>query len=148
MKLRKPFYFWFAILLLLPLGYFLIDRIDFVWSSKTVMANVEDVRAHNDVCGGKRKYSCTKFDATLEYRVDGAAHRLEVKAGRKRGRDHPVSFADHQVGDSVQVAYDPRKPDRAYRNTWWDIWGMPFMVFLIQIGSFFGSLRERPQNEA
>lgn len=139
----KPLYFWIAIALCIPLAYFLIDRIEFVWSSKTVMGSVEDVRARNDLCGGKTKYSCTKYKALLTYGVEGVTYRIDVEAGRKRGQDQPLDFADHRVGDAVRVAYDPREPERAYRDTWWDIWGMPFMVFLMQIGAFFGSFKER-----
>lgn len=145
--MKKRVYFWIAIALCLPLAYFLVDRIDFVWSSKTVMGNVEDVRAYNDVCGGKRKYSCTKYQARLAYRVDDVNYRLDVEAGRERGRDQPLNLADHRVGQAVQVAYDPSKPSRAYRDTWWDIWGMPFMVFLGQICTFFASFKERRQDE-
>lgn len=143
MKKGKRAYFWVIVVLCVPLVYFLVDRIDFVWSSEKVMGTVEDVRAHNGTCGGKHKYSCTKYDATLGYRVNDVDYRIEVEAGRKRGRDHPVTFADHRVGDAVQVAYDSRKPERAYRNTWWDIWGMPFLVFMFQIAAFFGNQKER-----
>lgn len=146
--MKKHIYLWIAVGLLLPLVYFLYDRIDFVWSSKTVMSTVEDVRAHNDVCGGKRKYACTKYDAKLVYLVNDVDYRIEVEAGRERGRNQPLSMADHRVGEAVQVAYDPRKPTRAYRNTWWDIWGAPFIVFLMQIAAFFGNQREHDREEA
>ena len=135
-------YLWVAALLTLPLLYFLIDRIDFVWSSKTVMSTVENVRGENDTCGGKRKYRCTRYYAMLQYDVDDATYRIEVGAGRERGYDQPLELANHRVGQAVQVAYDPSKPARAYRDTFWDIWGAPLITFFLQICAFFGNKKE------
>lgn len=142
MRVKQPVYFWVAVLATLPLAYFLIDRVHFVWSSRTVMSSVEKVTASNGRCGGKRRYNCTKFQAELKYRVGDRNYWLSVSAGSERGHNQPLHYARHQRNQRVQIAYDPRNPARAYRNTLFDIWGAPIITFFVQICSFIGSLTE------
>lgn len=144
MKVRNGFLFALAVLMTFPLAYFVTDRIDFVRSSKKTPGTVQDVRAHNDRCGGrKRRYDCTKFTATLRYNVDEGTYQIDVSAGSVRGHDRPISAADHRFHEQVQVAYDSRQPSRAYRDTLWDIWGAPLITFFVQICMLFGGFTEK-----
>lgn len=143
MTVKQPLYFWVAVLLTLPLAYFLIDRAHFVWTSQTVMSTVEKVTASNGRCGRKRRRNCTKFSALLKYNVGGEIYRFSVSAGTARGHDQPLSRARHHANQPVQVAYDPRNPRHAYRDAVWDIWGAPILTFILQLCAFFGSLTER-----
>src|SRR5687768_6978418 len=66
MKVKNGFFFGLSLLLLLPLGYFIYDRIEFVRTARKTSAIVEQVTGRNDSCGRKRaRYACTKFQATL-----------------------------------------------------------------------------------
>jgi hypothetical protein len=143
MKIRNSLYFTIAVCLVIPLGYFLIDRTQFVLTAQGTMGTIQGVTATNTRCGRKAsKHNCTKFNATLKYEVNGSPYWLEVTAGKARGHDQPKTLADYRIGDSVQVAYDPNNPNRGYRNALWDIWGAPILTFFLQIAMFFGGMKE------
>lgn len=137
-------FFWVAMSLTLPLLYFVVDRSVFVWSSQPVASTVESISAENDRCGSrKRRYRCTKFSATLKYRVDGVTYSIVASAGSARGHDRPSSEARHHIDEQVRVIYDVRTPARAYRDMFWDIWGAPVLNVIIQVCAFIASLSER-----
>jgi hypothetical protein len=144
MKIKSGFLFGLSLLLTLPLGYFLYDRIEFVRTAQRINATVEDIWASNDRCGRKRaRYACTKYQARLRYEVQGGQYRLSVSAGQSRGHNQPISRAEYRIGGTDVVAYDPRKPSRGYRDRTWDIWGAPVVTFFIQIAAFVGSFSEQ-----
>ncbi len=144
MKDKNPFYFWLAVLLFIPLGYFVIDRTDFILTSQQTWGTVERITSKNDRCGRKRtRYKCTKYHATLPYEVDGRQYRISVTAGTARGHNQLKDLADHRMGERARVMYDPRAPTRAYRDAMWDIWGAPIATFLMQIAAFVASIRDR-----
>lgn len=143
MRVKQPFFFWVGVLITLPLVYFLADRIHFVHSARAVMSTVENVRGENSRCGGKRRRNCTKFYAQLSYRVDEMRYRLEVSAGSTSGHNQSISNAKHYRNQLVPVAYDPRRPQRAYRDAFWDIWGAPLGTFFVQLFAFAGGFSEK-----
>jgi hypothetical protein len=148
MKVKSPLFFWIALLLFLPLAYFVFDRIHFVVTARPVSAEVSRVTSQNDRCGSRRsKYNCTKYYATLRYEVQGRWHQISVSAGRQRGHNQPLSGARYRSGDREAVKYDPRQPWRAYRNTLWDIWGAPLMTFFMQIAMFVASFSDKRRRD-
>ena len=144
MKIRNGFFFGLSLLLILPLGYFLYDRMEFVRTARETSGTVEQVTSENTSCGRKRtRHACTKYRATLRYDVQGTQYRITVPAGRSRGHNQPISHAQYAVGGRDVVVYDPRRPGRAYRDRVWDIWGAPLITFFVQIGSFLAGFTER-----
>lgn len=147
MKIKNSAYLGVSLLLILPLGYFLHDRLEFVRAAQQTEGTVEQVTSENSSCGRKRsRHACTKYEATLRYQVQGSQYRISVSAGRSRGHNQPISHANYAVGGREIVAYDPRRPGRAYRDKLWDIWGAPLITFLVQIGAFVASFTERQKN--
>jgi hypothetical protein len=144
MKINSSFYLGFGVLLIVPLGYFLYDRTEFVSTARQTSGVVEQVTRQNTSCGRKRsRHACTKYEATLRYEVQGAQYRISVPAGSSRGHNQPISHASYAIGAREVVAYDPRRPHRAYRNKLWDIWGAPLMTFFVQIGAFIAGFNDR-----
>lgn len=149
MKIQSRLLFGISLLLVLPLGYFVFDRIEFVRTAQHTSGIIEHVTGTNDRCGRKRsRHDCTMFRATLRYDVQGSQYRINVSAGNARGHDQPVSRSNYTIGAQEFVAYDPRRPSRAYRDKLWDVWGAPLVALFIQIGTFVASFaeqrRERP----
>lgn len=147
MKVKNQFVFVVALLLTVPLAYFLVERTAFVLKAQKTTATVHDIVGRNDRCGRRSSRACTKFDATLSYVVNGSDYRIRVEAGTMRGHDQPVSAAKYVDGQSETVAYDPRKPHRAYRDALWDIWGAPILTFLCQIAAFVSSFTEKKKRD-
>jgi hypothetical protein len=149
MKIRSSLLFGIGVLMVVPLGYFVYDRIEFVRTARQTAGVVEEVTRQNSSCGRKRtRHACTKYEATLRYEVQGAQYRIFVAAGSSRGHDRPISHAYYAIGARDVVAYDPRRPGRAYRDRFWDIWGAPLITFLFQIGTFVASFHEREKNRS
>ena len=147
MRARSPFYFWIIVLLCIPLIYFVIDRTYFEIVALETTGTVERIWGRDDRCGTKRRrYDCTKFTAAVRYEVQGAEYGIDVSAGTARGHGEPISQSDYRVGGGVMIAYNPRKPGHAYRNTFWDIWGAPVLTFFMQICAFFGGLKEKRES--
>ena len=148
MTIKNGFFFVVSVVLLLPLGYFIVDRIQFVSTSQQTSGVVEQLTGKSDRCGRKRsRHDCTKFRATLRYEVQGTQYRIDVSAGSARGHDQPISYADYRVGQTEIVAFDPSQPTRAYRNKLWDIWGVPIATFFFQIASFVAGISERRKDK-
>lgn len=143
MRGKWNFYFTAAILLTLPLVYFLIDRAVFSMRARETVGIVQRIHAENDNCGRRRRrHNCTNFEADLRYDVDEISYQVTVSAGSARGHNKPTSLADYAVGQSEKVAYDESRPSRAYRDTVWDIWGAPIITFFLQVAAFIASLKE------
>jgi hypothetical protein len=139
---RRPFYFWLAVATTLPLAYFLIDRIDFALSSRTVAATVAEISARNSGCT-KSRYDCTVFDASLRYRVGESRYQISVSAGTAREHNQPTSAARFYVNELVSIVYDARDPARAYLNTFWAVWSAPFLTFNLHRPMWCSSLQEK-----
>ena len=142
--IKQPILFVIGILIVPVLGYFVYDRIMFVSRAVKTSGIVESLSAVSDTCGSKKsRYPCTKFYAELSFSSGGSErHQLTVSAGSVRGRGRSTSEANYRKGDSVPVVYDPKDPKTAYRDSFMDVWGAPFMTFIFQIAFFFGSLFE------
>lgn len=148
MNVKNRFVFVVALLLTVPLVYFLVDRTTFVLTGRKTTATVDDIRGTNDLCGRRaNKHACTRFDAILGYAVNGSNYQIRVGAGKARGHDQPVSRSYYVEGQSETVAYDPDDPRRAYRDATWDIWGAPILAFLCQIAAFFASFTEKRKRD-
>ncbi|MEZ0260368.1 MAG: DUF3592 domain-containing protein [Alphaproteobacteria bacterium] len=143
--IKQPLFFIISIALLLVIGWFVVDRIVFLQNAKRITGKVVSISAHNDRCGSRRtRYSCTRFDAKVQYTPPetGKNYIMNLGAGSVRGHNQPVSRSGYQIGSGVQVAYDARKPETSYEDTFFGIWGTPLMVFFFQITTFFSSLTE------
>ena len=143
--IKQPVFAVVAFLLLLVLAWFVVDRLLFLETAKRTSGRVVNVSAQNSSCGGRRShYSCTQFNAIVEYTPEGQSrpYHLSLSAGSARGHNQPVSRASLAQGGSVRVAYNPRDPEESYEDSFSGIWGTPILVFVIQISSFFTSLTE------
>ena len=148
MTIRNGFFFVISVVLLLPLGYFVVDRVQFVSSAQRVHGVVDHVTARNERCGRKRsRHNCTKFRALLTYEVQSRQYQIEVSAGSSRGHNQPTSYADYRIGQLERVAFDPSQPSRAYRDKLWDIWGAPIATFLFQVAAFVAGISERRKDK-
>jgi len=148
MKVKSWLLFGIGVLLVVPLAYFVYDRVQFVLTAQSVTAVVDRVTSENDRCGRRRsRHNCTKYRATLSYEVQARRHHISVSAGTQRGHNQPISRANYRSGDRVSVKYDPARPARAYRNTFWDIWGAPIFTFFAQIAVFVASFAEQRRRD-
>jgi hypothetical protein len=137
---------WFAgisFILLIIFAGFVIERLAFIRSADTTDGTVISVDSRNGRCGGgrrKRSYACTRFESTVEFvSKSGARYTLLVSSGSARGQNQPRSKARLQEGSLVPVIYDPTNPASVYENTVWGVWGMPILLFFLQIGTFIAS---------
>ena len=144
MRARNKLYLMVVVLLCVPLAYFVIDRTYFEIVSVETTGIVESIAGRDDRCGKRRRrYSCTKFTATLRYEVQQSSYLIDVSAGTARGHGQSISKSDYYVGQSESIAYDPSRPTHAYRNKLWDIWGAPLLTFILQVCAYLGSLKDR-----
>lgn len=143
LAIKRPSLLLIGALLTLPLVYFLVERIDFMRSSRKAVATVESVQARHYSCRRGVDHLCTEFAATLTFNVDGKTHWFLVDAGWVRFRTEVLRRARYQVKELLYVVYDVRKPDHAYVDTLWNVWGTPLLILLAQIAAFIGCLRER-----
>lgn len=141
--IKQPAYLILSIVLLLVVGYFVVDRINFLSSAERTTGKVISLSSHNDRCGGRRsRYACTKYDATVRFSAGGQGYSYSIGAGSARGYDKPTNLADRKVGQSVATVYNPKNPKEVYEDTFMGVWGLPFMIFIGQIISFFVSFTE------
>ena len=142
--IRQPLWAIVSLVVLVVLAGFVVERCMFLYRAERAIGRVIAVDSYNSTCGRRRsRYSCTEFDATVEFSTKTAArYTLEVSAGTARGYNQPLSRASRRVSDGVPVVYDPNKPTKAYEDSVWGVWGMPIILAMFQVASFFSSLCE------
>jgi hypothetical protein len=122
--------------------YFVADRMIFLSHAKKTMGTVQNITTSNGRCGGKHKYNCTKFLATVNFDTEKSERiAFVVSAGSSRGYDRPIAEANLQVGTTVRVLYDPNRPDNAYRDDFFTLWGRALITGLFGI-PFFSTRRK------
>lgn len=143
---------YIAIILIIPLLYFITDRIQLIQVWKHVIWKVEKVISYNDRCSrrsGKRTiyYDCTKYTATVWFDTlpppPSIHSTFELSWWSERWRDQPISYSSRQEWDPTRVIYDPNKISRVYEDTIWWIWWVPIMNFIIQINFLFWAFSEK-----
>jgi preprotein translocase subunit SecF len=142
--IKQPWLLAVSGVCLLIVLWLVVDRTMFLWSAEETIGTVVELSGRNDRCGGRKtRYSCTKFSAQVHYETQrGSTHTLQISAGSARGHDQPASSARVQKDGPVSVVYAPDQPTRAYENTLFGVWGMPFFAGFAQIATFLGSLTE------
>jgi hypothetical protein len=149
--IKQPWLAAVSLILFIVLAAFVIERLWFLETAARTNGNVAEVTSYNSRCGGGRRnrsYSCTKFKAYIEFYANlGVMHRFSVSAGRKRGSNQSISYSRLAPGQNVPVVYDPKKPQKAYEDTLWGVWGTPIILFFGQIITFFSSML-RSKNSA
>lgn len=122
--------------------YFVVDRIVFLIRSEHTVAEVVRISASNARCGSRRnKRPCTKFSAEVRFTVAATAYTEWVSAGSVRGYGMSTKYAHYQVGSPVMMLVNPRDPEEAYRDAFWDIWSTPIMTLVFQIATLIGGIR-------
>lgn len=115
----------------------------FLAGAERTMSEVTSVTAYNSRCRSRRtRYDCTEYLAVLHYAVNDKPHALTVDAGTERGHDRPVTLAKHQVGQRVEVVFDPRRPEAAYRDTFSDVFAAAILFFLLHLTLLVSSFNE------
>ena len=141
--IRQPILLIIAAGALLFAGYFVIDRLLFLTSAQRTMGTVVSLSARDSRCGGKRKYSCTRFYAQVEFQTArGERSQLEVSAGTARGSNQPLTRARYVQGANVELIYDPKNPREVLQNSFFEIWGLPLMGGVFGGSFLFGSFCE------
>lgn len=140
MKIKNKFLFVISMALLVAFCYFTISQLLFLSRAEHGVGVVRRVWAVNGRCGGKRKHDCTKFLATVEFQSDGSRISSDLRAGKTRGHDQPLSKAMHQVGDSVPIVFDPNRPEEISRDRFWDLWGASLLLLFFQAFTLLGSV--------
>lgn len=132
-----------AVCLLVAIG-FAIERSIFLLSAERTPGTISSIDSRNDTCGAKkRRYACTKFTASVRYRVGPDVNpSITVSAGSSQGSNQPVTNASRRVGETVRVVYSPSTPTKAYEDTFFGVWGAPVIAFGAQIATMLGSLSE------
>ena len=148
MSIRQPIFALIALLILPVLGYFVVDRIQFLSRSERVDGYVSVVTAQNSSCKGSGKrasrYSCTQFSARVPFAPlsGGKPGQLSLSAGSSRGHNQPTTLAGYKPGQKVPVVYDPKDISIAYEDSFFGVWGLPFFVFIFQIAAALGSFAQ------
>jgi hypothetical protein len=142
--IKRPFTFIVSVMLLIVALGFGAERTLFLLRAKKTTGTVVGVTASNDRCGSgrSRRYECTRFGATVEFTTTtGATAIYRLPAGSSTGHGQPVTLATLHEGGAVRIVYDPKHPQRAYRDTARDVWGTPvataFGGVLAMVTSFF-----------
>ena len=91
-----------------------------------VVTQLIRVRARNSYVRIKTETG-TKLEPKYRYR---AQVRFTTETGQKINLSSPVSYrpARHQVGEKVEVLYDPHNPAAAQVNGFWELWFLTFML--------------------
>ena len=104
----------------------LIYETSFFLKSKRVVTTVVAVTSHNtEGCRSQRGLShlfdgakpCTRFNATLNYTVNGQMFDVDINAGYELRHDMPLSYAQYQKGQPLEVRYDKYAPSSVVVNT-------------------------------
>jgi hypothetical protein len=153
--IRQPILFFISVVLLLVLVGFVAERIYFLSTAKRTAGTVISVTSSNSTCGsrgrrgGSRRYPCTKYRAQVEFVAEGGRQSsFEVSAGSKRGHNSALSYANYKSQQVVPVVYDPKKISKAYIDDFMGVWGIPFMIFITQILTFFSSFFDSRKRRA
>lgn len=145
MTIKQPVFAFIAVLLLVAVAWFVVNRINFLRTAERTVGKVSSLSASNGTCGSRRtRHSCTRFKARVDFTTrKGASAALSISAGNKRGYDQPLSYASLHTGDRVPVVYNPLDPSgEAYEDSFFGVWGTPLMIAIAQIVTFFTSLTE------
>ena len=133
MKIHDGFLFTISMALLAFFCYSVTSRLLFLARAERDMAVVRALSAENDRCGGRRKYRCTKFFATVDVQSGGSRQSSRIKAGAVKKHDQPVSRALYRPGDRVPVFFTPDRPEEIFRDKFWDLWGPSFSSLIVLI---------------
>lgn len=91
-----------------------------------VVTQLIRVRARNSYVRIKTATG-TKLEPKYRYR---AQVRFTTETGQKINLSSPVSYrpARHQVGEKVEVLFNPHNPAEAWMNGFWELWFLTFML--------------------
>ena len=119
------------------------ERLNFLRTAEKTTGTVASLYAENDRCGGKHKHNCTEFYARVHFRTrKEESAEFVVGAGKTRGHNQSLNYADRKVGDEVAVIYAPHNPTKSYVDTLWGVWGGPLMTLFVSFTSLFSSFSE------
>lgn len=147
MRVKHRILFIISIALFAAFCYSAISRLLFLARAERDVGVVCEVRSENSLCGRRGRYLCTKFYAVVELRADGCWSSPYFAAGSAKDYNQPLSRALYKVGDRVPVVFDPDHPEGALRDKLWDLWGISFVVLLLQIVTLVASFRVPELNE-
>lgn len=147
--IKKPWLLVVSIILAFVILYFIVDRIEFITNAEKTIGRVQSISVRNDRCGGRRnRYECTEFSALIGFTTKAGKYgQFNIRAGSARGHNQPISRANLQTSDYVNVIYDPRDITRVYEDSFYGVWGTPIMIFFFQISTLFGAM-SRPKDKA
>jgi len=122
--IKHPFFFWLSMAALVVMVLLVAERAVFMARAERTNGEVTRVIAYNGQCGSRfPHHSCTMYTAVVRYLVDDAPYFLSVGAGNAPDYNRPTTLATHQVGQRVQVIFDPRRPAKAFSDTFAKVFG-------------------------
>ncbi len=91
-----------------------------------VVTQLIRVRVRNSFVRTKTETG-TKLEPKYRYR---AQVRFTAETGQKINLSSPVSYrpARHQVGEKVEVLFNPHNPAESWINGFWELWFLTFML--------------------
>lgn len=141
--IKQPWLLAIAALLVVVAIGFALRQASFLMTADRTTGTVTRVDARNSTCGSKRnRHSCTRFDAEVRFDVNGRSFDFTVDAGSVRGSNQPKSRASHPEGSQVKVVYSKSNPNRAYRDSFFDVWFAPIASAAGAVASALGSTSE------
>lgn len=142
--IRQPWLAGVAVLLVIVGVVFALRQASFMMTAKKTTGTVTRVEATNSTCGSKRnRHSCTEFRSVVAFQTfTGIQASTTVSSGSVRGHGAPESRASHPMGSTVPIIYSPGNPERAYRDSFFDVWFGPLASFGGAIATGLGSMSE------
>ncbi|MFN4147700.1 MAG: DUF3592 domain-containing protein [Runella sp.] len=134
------FHFIFILLglIFLVIAWFIYqNQREFLTTAKTAEGVVKQL-----MFSSSRKSRGT-YHPLVEFQTpDGQIHSFRSETG-----SNPAAY---EVGERVEVKYDPRNPSQAKLNSFWDLWGLlavlagfGMIFFMVGVGSALGNLQEK-----
>lgn len=142
-KVKQPIWLIVALLWLLLIGYFVVDRIQLLQVWERVTWKVINITSYNSRCWGKHKHDCTEYTAYVDFTtLVGQKSEFTVSGWDSYWHNQPISDSFRRIWEPVKVIYDPKNISRVYEDTLWGVWWVPIMTFFFQILSFFSAFTE------
>ncbi|MCB0272317.1 MAG: DUF3592 domain-containing protein [Bdellovibrionales bacterium] len=88
---------------------------------------VVSVNSENERCGNRIKHDCTTFTSAIQYRAMDKTFTW-YQTNTVSGHNAPITYADYQKDQEVEILYDPTDPSFPVENTFEDKYGWALII--------------------